>query len=72
MRTFVGCGKWRDGCADETIGPYGTGNMSFGNFDFDPEFFPDPERFIANLSAYGFDFQVSEASRVKRVPSAPC
>jgi len=40
------------------IGPYGTGNMSFGNFDFDPEFYPDPKGFIENLTAAGFDFQV--------------
>lgn len=37
---------------------YGTGNMSFGNFDFDPVFYPTPAEFIANLSAFGFDFQV--------------
>jgi len=42
----------------EDIGPYGTGNMSFGNFDFDPEFFPDPEAFIANITEWGYDFQV--------------
>jgi hypothetical protein len=40
-------------------GPYGTGNMSFGNFDFDPAFYPTPAQFIANLSAYGFDLQVT-------------
>jgi hypothetical protein len=40
------------------IGPYGTGNMSFGNFDFDPKFYPDPKGFIENLTAAGFDFQV--------------
>jgi alpha-D-xyloside xylohydrolase len=39
-------------------GPYGTGNMSFGNFDFDPKFYPDPKGFIENLRAAGFDFQV--------------
>lgn len=39
-------------------GPYGTGNMSFGNFDFDPVFYPTPAQFIANLSSYGFDLQV--------------
>ena len=38
--------------------PYGTGNRSFGNFDFDPEFYPTPGEYIANLSDYGFDFQV--------------
>ena len=32
--------------------------MSWGNFDFDPEYYPSPEQFIANLSAYGFDLQV--------------
>lgn len=40
------------------IGPYGTGNWSFGNFDFDPKFYPNPKEFIANLTAFGFDFQV--------------
>ncbi|KAI9707856.1 MAG: hypothetical protein M1820_004462 [Bogoriella megaspora] len=43
--------------------PYGTGNSSFGNFDFDPVYYPTPEQFIANLSAYGFDFQVWVANR---------
>ncbi|TAQ91313.1 hypothetical protein B7494_g295 [Chlorociboria aeruginascens] len=43
--------------------PYGTGNGSFGNFDFDPEFYPAPKQFIANLSAAGFDFQVWVANR---------
>ncbi|KAF2468034.1 uncharacterized protein BDR25DRAFT_373568 [Lindgomyces ingoldianus] len=43
--------------------PYGTGNRSFGNFDFDPKFYPDPEGFIANLSDWGFDFQVWIANR---------
>ncbi|KAI9690866.1 MAG: hypothetical protein M1822_008485 [Bathelium mastoideum] len=43
--------------------PYGTGNSSFGNFDFDPIYYPTPKEFIANLSAYGFDFQVWVANR---------
>ena len=43
--------------------PYGTGNMSFGNFDFDPQYYPSPAQFIANLSSYGFDFQVWAANR---------
>ena len=43
--------------------PYGTGNSSFGNFDFDPVYYPSPKQFIANLSAYGFDFQVWVANR---------
>ena len=42
-------------------GPYGTGNMSWGNFDFDPAFFPDPKAFIANLTSWGYDFQVSNS-----------
>lgn len=29
--------------------PYGTGNSSFGNFDFDPVYYPTPKEFIANL-----------------------
>ncbi|KAF4631457.1 hypothetical protein G7Y89_g6670 [Cudoniella acicularis] len=43
--------------------PYGSGNHSFGNFDFDPKFYPSPKQFIANLSTYGFDFQVWVANR---------
>lgn len=33
-------------------GPYGTGNYSYGNFDFDPKYYPDPERLVRNLSDY--------------------
>lgn len=29
--------------------PYGTGNNSWGNFDFDPVYYPSPKEFIANL-----------------------
>jgi alpha-D-xyloside xylohydrolase len=43
--------------------PYGTGNMSYGNFDFDPKFYPDPKGFIANLTSWGYDFQVWVANR---------
>lgn len=43
--------------------PYGTGNSSFGNFDFDPVYYPNPAQFIANLSTHGFDFQVWVANR---------
>ena len=43
--------------------PYGTGNYSFGNWDFDPEFYPTPKEFIANLTDWGFDFQVWVANR---------
>ncbi|KAJ9220952.1 CAZyme family GH31 [Paecilomyces variotii] len=43
--------------------PYGTGNSSFGNFDFDPKYYPTPEQFIQNLTDYGFDFQVWVANR---------
>ncbi|KAK5127784.1 hypothetical protein LTR85_004900 [Meristemomyces frigidus] len=43
--------------------PYGTGNSSFGNFDFDPVYYPTPKEFIANLSNFGFDFQVWAANR---------
>lgn len=32
--------------------------MSWGNFDFDPKFYPTPKEFIANLTAWGYDFQV--------------
>ena len=43
--------------------PYGTGNRSWGNFDFDPKFYPNPQSFIANLSSYGIDLQVWIANR---------
>jgi alpha-D-xyloside xylohydrolase len=43
---------------DSYLGPYGTGNMSWGNFDFDPQYYPDPEQLIGNLTKWGFDFQV--------------
>ncbi|KAH0827202.1 hypothetical protein AYO21_07667 [Fonsecaea monophora] len=43
--------------------PYGTGNYSWGNFDFDPVYYPTPREFIANLSNWGFDFQVWAANR---------
>jgi len=37
--------------------------MSFGNFDFDPVYYPTPREFVANLSTWGFDFQVWVANR---------
>ncbi len=37
--------------------------MSFGNFDFDPKFYPSPAAFIANLTKRGYDFQVWAANR---------
>jgi alpha-D-xyloside xylohydrolase len=43
--------------------PYGTGNNSFGNMDFDPKFYPNPVAFIANLTTWGYDFQVWVANR---------
>lgn len=43
--------------------PYGTGNSSWGNFDFDPTYYPDPAQLIQNLSDYGFTFQVWAANR---------
>jgi alpha-glucosidase (family GH31 glycosyl hydrolase) len=44
--------------------PYGTGNRSWGNFDFDPTFYPDPEGFLSNLkNEYGIDFAVWVANR---------
>jgi hypothetical protein len=52
------------------IGPYGTGNYSFGNFDFDAVFYPDPERLVRNLSEYGFDFQVRSSSSSTFWPSS--
>ncbi|CAK7235661.1 hypothetical protein SEUCBS140593_009354 [Sporothrix eucalyptigena] len=43
--------------------PYGSGNWSFGNFDFDHRFYPSPAAFIANLTKRGYDFQVWVANR---------
>ncbi|CZR56628.1 uncharacterized protein PAC_06517 [Phialocephala subalpina] len=43
--------------------PYGTGNSSFGNFDFNPKFYPTPAKFISDLASAGFDFQVWVANR---------
>ncbi|KIW88395.1 uncharacterized protein Z519_10964 [Cladophialophora bantiana CBS 173.52] len=43
--------------------PYGTGNYSWGDFDFDPTYYPTPKQFIANLSTWGFDFHVWAANR---------
>lgn len=43
--------------------PYGTGNRSWGNFDFDPKFYPNPEAFIKNLTNWGIDFSVWIANR---------
>ncbi|KAL0262672.1 hypothetical protein SLS55_001642 [Diplodia seriata] len=44
--------------------PYGTGNGSWGNFDFNRTAYPAPAAdFIANLTARGFDFQVWVANR---------
>ena len=40
-------------------------NCSWGNFDFDPKFYLTPQQFIANLSTYGFDFQVWVANRAQ-------
>ena len=41
----------------------GSGNYSWGNFDFNSTAYPTPEKFIANLSHWGFDFQVWAANR---------
>lgn len=45
--------------------PYGSGNRSWGNFDFDPVQYPDPEAFVQNLTDAGFDFQVWIANRAQ-------
>jgi alpha-D-xyloside xylohydrolase len=45
--------------------PYGSGNRSWGNFDFDSKFYPDPAGFIQNLTDWGFDFQVWIANRAQ-------
>jgi alpha-D-xyloside xylohydrolase len=46
--------------------PYGTGNQSYGNMDFDPKFYPDPPGLIRNLTEWGYDFQVWVANRAFR------
>lgn len=43
--------------------PYGTGNGSWGNFDFNLTAYPDAAALIANLSDLGYDFQVWAANR---------
>ncbi|KAF2430539.1 hypothetical protein EJ08DRAFT_237403 [Tothia fuscella] len=43
--------------------PYGTGNKSYGNLDFDPKFYPNPQGFIVNITNWGYDFQVWVANR---------
>ncbi|KAH7058902.1 glycosyl hydrolases family 31-domain-containing protein [Macrophomina phaseolina] len=43
--------------------PYGTGNGSWGNFDFNLTAYPAPADFIANLSDWGYDFQAWVANR---------
>ncbi|OAF99065.1 uncharacterized protein CC84DRAFT_1233442 [Paraphaeosphaeria sporulosa] len=46
--------------------PYGSGNRSWGNFDFDPAQYPDPASFIQNLTEVsGIDFQVWIANRAQ-------
>ncbi|KAF1975361.1 hypothetical protein BU23DRAFT_83244 [Bimuria novae-zelandiae CBS 107.79] len=46
--------------------PYGSGNRSWGNFDFDPIQYPDPVAFIQNLTdVSGIDFQVWIANRAQ-------
>lgn len=52
-----------NGLANWRLGPYGTGNSSFGNFDFDPEYYPTPKKFIKNLTDYGYEFQAWVANR---------
>lgn len=43
--------------------PYGTGNSSWGNFDFDPKFYPDAKGMVEGLTNSGYDFQVWAANR---------
>lgn len=43
--------------------PYGTGNSSWGNFDFDPKFYPDPPGMVEEFQKIGYDFQVWAANR---------
>ena len=42
---------------------YGAENQSFGNFEFDSRLYPDPSRFITNLSEWGYAFQARVANR---------
>lgn len=43
--------------------PYGTGNGSWGNFDFNATAYPNPTALIATLASLGLDFQVWVANR---------
>ncbi|KAE9978612.1 hypothetical protein EG327_007342 [Venturia inaequalis] len=43
--------------------PFGTGNQSWGNFDFDPKFYPDANAMVEDLAKDGYDFQVWAANR---------
>ncbi|KAL2851106.1 glycosyl hydrolases family 31-domain-containing protein [Aspergillus pseudoustus] len=43
--------------------PWGTGTMGWGNFDWDPEFFPNPRQFFANMSSRGYDIMAWVANR---------
>ena len=37
--------------------------MSWGNFDFDPKYYPEPTQLVQNLTKWGFTFQVWAANR---------
>lgn len=41
----------------------GTGNHSWGNFDFDKKFYPDADGMVKDLTKNGYDFQVWAANR---------
>lgn len=43
--------------------PYGTGNNSWGNFDFNPKSYPDVNGMIEDIVKSGYDFQVWAANR---------
>lgn len=43
--------------------PYGTGNGSWGNFDFNRTNYPEPKEFIDQLYSMGYDFQVWASNR---------
>lgn len=43
--------------------PFGTGNQSWGNFDFDKKFYPDANGMVEDLTKNGYNFQVWAANR---------
>ncbi|KAL4792592.1 glycosyl hydrolases family 31-domain-containing protein [Aspergillus venezuelensis] len=43
--------------------PYGTGDEGWGNYDFDPEYWPDVKGLVSDVAKKGLDFQTWVANR---------